>query len=156
MKFTVVSILLFSFFMIFVANETSVAQNQQSRYSKQHKSHFLKEHLSQTEKMLVQALQSGYPNMESTAAQTVRELEQIYPSEQFVSLIIPLSQIVRDDKADTQCRVLSALALDGLHSDDGDKVIFDTAKRTSNESLKAICEALAVESFKAEDKISLR
>jgi hypothetical protein len=46
---------------------------------------------------------------------------------------------------------LSALALDKLHSGEGDKVIYDVAKSTTNESIKNICEALAIESFKANE-----
>ena len=156
MKKMVFSLLVFSVLIASISNKPLIAQNQSSRFSKQHKSHFLKEHLKQTEEMLIQALQSGLPSMRSTAAQTTRELEQIFPSEKFTSLISPLCQIVSDENADIQSRVLSALALDGLHSDEGDKVIFNVAKTTSIEPLKVICDAMARESFKAEEKISLK
>lgn len=133
---------------------SSFAQDQSTRYSKQHKSHFLKDHLKQTEDMLVQDLQNNSVNMNLGAAQTIRELEEIFPSESFTLFIEPLSDIIRNEKSDTQLRILSALALDGLHSDKGDKVIYEVAKNTSNESLKNISKALAIESFKADDKIS--
>lgn len=140
-------------FSIFVFT-SSFAQEQTTRYLKQHKSHFLKEHLNQTEKMLVQALQSNSVDMSSSAAQTIRELEQIFPSELFSSFIEPLSNIIQNEKADTQLRILSALALDGLHSEKGDKVIYEVAKTTSNESLKNVSEALAIESINEEYKLS--
>jgi hypothetical protein len=143
-------------FAFFLGGSSTFAQNQPQRFLKQHKSHFLKEHLEQTEKMLVQALQSNSTDMNSSAAQTIRELEQIFPSEPFDSFLEPLSVIIRNEKADTQLRILSALALDGLHSDKGDQAIFEVAKNTTNESLKNISKALAIESFKEEDKLSLK
>jgi len=143
-------------FLLIFTGASSFAQDQQTRFLKQHKSHFLKAHLKQTEEMLVQALQSNSTNMCSSAAQTIRELEQIFPSESFGSFIEPLSVIIQNEKADTQLRILSALALDGLHSDNGDKVIYEVAKNTINESLKNISTALAIESIKAEDGISLK
>ena len=48
-------------------------------------------------------------------------------------------------------RILSALALDELHSDKGDATIYEVAKYTSNQSVKDICNALAIESFKADE-----
>lgn len=141
-------------FLLIFSDASSFAQDHSTRYSQQHKSHFLKEHLKQTEQMLVQALQSNSTDMSSSAAQTIRELEQIYPSETFGSFIQPLSTIIQNEEADTQLRILSALALDGLHSDKGDKVIYEVAKNTSNESLRNVSKALAIESFKADDKIS--
>lgn len=142
-----------AFLLIFTVT-SSFAQDQQTRFLKQHKSHFLKEHLKQTEDMLVQALQNNSIDMNSSAVQTIRELEQIFPNESFNLFLEPLSVIIQNEKADTQLRILSALALDGLHSDKGDKVIYEVAKNTSNESLKNISKALAIESFKADDKIS--
>ena len=143
-------------FLIFFTGASSFAQEQQTRFLKQHNTHFLKDHLKQTEEMLVQALKSNSTNMSSSATQTIRELEQIFPSESFSSFIEPLSVIIKNEKADTQLRILSALALDGLHSDKGDKVIYEVAKNTTNESLKNISMALAIESYKADDKVSLK
>jgi hypothetical protein len=143
-------------FLLILTGASSFAQDQQTRFLKQHKSHFLKDHLKQTEDMLVQALKSNSVNMNSSAAQTIRELEQIFPNESFSSFIEPLSVIIQNEKADTQLRILSVLALDGLHSDKGDKVIYEVAKNSSDESLKNISKALAIESIKAEDGISLK
>jgi hypothetical protein len=136
--------------------ESAFAQNQQPRFLKQHNSHFLKEHLKQTEQMLIQALQNNSVSMNSSAVQTIRELEQIFPSESFSLFLEPLRNIIQNEKADIHLRILSALALDGLHTDIGDQAIYEVAKYTSNESLKNICVALAIESIKAEDKISLK
>jgi hypothetical protein len=140
-------------FFIFI-QASSFAQEQTTRYLRQHKSHFLREHLKQTEQMLVRALQSNSVEMSSSAAQTIRELEQVFPSDLFNSLVEPLSIIIQNEKADTELRILSALALDGLHSDKGDKVIFEVAKNTSNESLRNVSKALAIESIKEEYKLS--
>jgi hypothetical protein len=142
--------------LIFFASVSSYAQDQTTRFIKQHKSHFLKDHLKQTEDMLVQALNNNSVNMRSTAVQTIRELEEIFPSEPFSVFIEPLSDIIQNEKTDTQLRTLSALALDKLHSNKGDKVIYEVAQRTNNESIKNICTALAIESFKAEEKLSLK
>ncbi len=131
------------------------AQDKPSRFLKQHKSYFIKDHLNQTEKMLLQSLQSNDTNMNSSAAQTIRELEQVFPDETFSLFISPLSDIVQNEKADTQSRILSALALDELHSDKGDAIIYEVAKFTNNQSVKDICNALAIESFKA-DEISTK
>ena len=148
-KFSLVLSIIF-----FFTCSLSFAQDQNTRYLRQHKSHFLREHLKQSEEMLVKALQSNSTDMISSAAQTIRELEQIFPSEPFKSFIEPLSMIIQNEQADTQLRILSALALDGLHSDKGDKVIYEVAKNTSNESLKNVSKALAIESIKEEYKLS--
>lgn len=150
MKKLIISLIFTSTLIALIMNENIMAQSESSRFARQHKSYFLKEHLDQTEKMLIKALSSDIPNMKATAAQTTRELEQIFPSEQFTSLVDPLGQIVSDEKADIQSRVLSALALDGLHSEQGDEIIFNTAKTTSDKTLEIICKAMATESFKTE------
>ena len=147
---TAVSILLILFF----ANESSFPQTQQTRYFKQHKSYFLKEHLQQTEDMLLQALYTESVDMKPSAVQTIRELEEIFPTESFSLFIKPLSDLIQDENAEIQVRILSALALDKLHSDKVDKIIYDVARNTANESLKNICSALAIESFKTNQNIS--
>jgi hypothetical protein len=90
--------------------------------------------------------------MVSSSVQTIRELEQAFPDEAFSTFVDPLSKIVRGENYETQARILSALALDELHSDIGDKAIYEMAKNTSNQSVKDICTALAIESFKANEK----
>jgi hypothetical protein len=142
----------FSFAAILILSVVLPAQSRPTRFSKQHKSHFIKEHLNQTEKMLLQSLQSNDANMVSSSVQTIRELEQVFPDEAFSSFIDPLSKIVRDENSETHSRILSALALDELHSDLGDKAIYEAAKTSSNQSVKDICSALAIESFKADVK----
>ncbi|MEJ2617897.1 MAG: hypothetical protein P8Z35_23280, partial [Ignavibacteriaceae bacterium] len=137
--------------LFFVVNESAFAQEQTTRFLKQHKAYFLKYHLDQTDTMIMHALQSNSLNMKETAVQTIRELEEVFPKEPFTLFIDPLSNMVRDEKADIHLRILSALALDKLHSDEGDKIIYDVAKNTANESIKNVCEALAIESFKAEE-----
>jgi len=138
-------------FLSFFVTESAFAQEQTTRFLKQHKAYFLKSHLDRTDTMIMHALQSNSLNMKETSVQTIRELEEVFPYEPFTLFIDPLSNIVRDEKSDIHLRILSALALDKLHSDKGDKIIYDVAKSTANESIKNVCEALAIESYKAEE-----
>ena len=147
-----IRVIFFSLITILIFSATIPAQSKPTRFSKQHNSHFLKEHLDKTEAMLIQSLQSNDANMVSSSVQTIRELEQVFPEETFGSFIDPLSSIVQNENFDTHSRILSALALDELHSDKGDKAIYEMAKNTSNQSVKDICAALAIESFKADEK----
>lgn len=140
--------------LLFFTSPPVLAQNDQTRLLKQHKLSFAKAHLDQTEIMLIEALESNSVSLSSSAVQTIRELEENFPTESFSDFIEPLSIIIQDENADTQLRILSALALDKLHSDEGDAVIYDVAKTTSNESVKNISTALAIESFKEENKIN--
>lgn len=147
-----IRVIFFSFVAILFLSVASPAQSRPTRFSMQHKSHFLKEHLDQTEEMLLQSMMSNNTNLVSSSVQTIRELEQAFPDEAFSLFIEPLSKIVQDENSDTHTRVLSAIALDELHSNLGDKAIYQVAKNTSNQSVKDICSALAIESFKADEK----
>ena len=62
---------------------TIQAQSDISRFQKQHNTKFNKKNLKSTQEMLIQALESGNPQMIASAAQTLRELEQIFPNENF-------------------------------------------------------------------------
>jgi hypothetical protein len=124
------------------------AQDQSTRFERQHHSQFVESHLKQTEQMLFKSFESDKPGIVSSSVQTLRELEQIFPKYDFDLLINPLMKLVEDENGDTQVRILSALALDGLHSDKGDKSIYKMAKSSNNKSVKDICVALSVESFK--------
>jgi hypothetical protein len=147
-----IRVMFFSLATILILSAATTAQSKSSRFAKQHNSHFLKEHLDKTETMLLQSLQSNDANMVSSSVQTIRELEQVFPDEAFASFIDPLSNLVRNENFETHARILSALALDELHSDKGDASIYDVAKNSSNQSVKDICSALAIESFKADEK----
>jgi hypothetical protein len=128
------------------------AQSRPTRFTKQHNSYFVKEHLDQSVHMILQALQNQNPAYVSSAVQTIREIEQVFPDEPFTSFVSPLSNILKNEKSETSTRVLSAIALDELHSNTGDKVIYTVAKNTSDPTVKNICTALAIESFKANEK----
>ncbi len=105
----------------------------------------VKQHLRQTEQSLIAALShSESPNVQATAAQTIRELEYMLPDEPFTELIAPLTGLVKDETADTRVRFLAAIALDGLHSDDGDAVIATVAQSSGNKSMVELCGALMV------------
>lgn len=128
------------------------AQSRPTRFSEQHNSYFVKEHLDQSVKMILEALQNQNPAYVSSAVQTIREIEQVFPDEPFTSFVSPLSNILKNENSETSTRVLSAIALDELHSNAGDKAIYEVAKNTPNETVKNICTALAIESFKANEK----
>jgi len=126
------------------------AQDQSTRFEKQHHSKYIESHLKQTEAMLVKSFESKNIGIVSSSVQTLRELEQIFPKHEFSSLLDPLIALIKNEKGDTQVRILSAIALDGLHSDKGDRAIYDVAKKTNNQSVKDICSALSIESLKSD------
>ncbi len=103
---------------------------------------FQKQHMKQTEASLVNALNSESAGVQATAAQTLRQLEWTFPEQEFKSTISPLIRIVKDEKGDTQARILAVIALEGLHSDLGDEAIALTAKNSSNKSVQELCAAL--------------
>ena len=146
MKYTIALIMLISAMLLTTIN----AQDQSTRYEAQHHSKYIKSHLPQTEEMLLKNFASNNVVMLSSNIQTLRELEDIFTEYKFSSLIDPLIKIVQDEKQDTQVRILSALALDKLHSDKGDNSIYGIAKSTKNQSVRDICVALSVESLKSE------
>jgi hypothetical protein len=121
------------------------AQSDISRFQKQHNSKFNKKNLKATQEMLIQALESGNSHMITGAAQTVRELLQIFPTENFDLMLIPLTKIVKNEKGETASRILSLFALESLHSDAADISIKEVQNSTSNITLREICNALSVE-----------
>jgi hypothetical protein len=127
--------------LVYLVILTSTAVFAQSKFSS---SRFQKQHMTQTIEMLTDALQSNNPTMQTSGAQAIRQLEYIYPDEPFTEFIQPLSEVVKDDNADVHARILSAIALEGLHTDIGDKVLEETSKSTSNESVRELCSALLV------------
>ncbi len=132
------------------------AQDQSSRFKEQHNSKFVKSHLEQTKQMLLKAMATYETSMQTTAIQTLRELEAIFPDDKFSSFIDPLIINVKNEKEDIQVRLLSALALENLHSDKGDAAIYDVAKKvTSIKSLKDLCIAMSTQSFKNEADLVL-
>ena len=103
---------------------------------------FQRQHMKQTEASLVNALNNESAGVQATAVQTLRQLEWTFPDEEFKSTISPLIRIVKDERGDTQARLLAIIALDGLHSDLGDEAITMTAKSSSNKSVQELCAAL--------------
>ncbi|HCY77903.1 MAG TPA: hypothetical protein DHV28_18505 [Ignavibacteriales bacterium] len=126
------------------------AQYESSRYEKQHHSKFVESHLKRTEAMLLKSFESNNMGIVSGSLQTLRELEQVFPNYEFNSLLDELIKLVKNEKGETQVRILSAIALDGLHSDKGDKSIYEVAKNSKDKSVKDICIALSIESLKNE------
>ena len=134
-------ILFFSFCFVAI----SFAQERTSRFKKQHDTYFVREHLETTENMLLQQLQDNKTNSKLSAVQTIRQLEEVFPTISFSLFIEPLSNIVKNEDSDTQLRIISAIALDELHSDIGDQAIYDMAKNSTNESVKNVCTAISFE-----------
>lgn len=126
--------ILFITIALIVSISATQAQDAATRFQKQH--------LKQTEASLVNALNSESAGMQATAAQTLRQLEWTFPEEEFKSTITPLVRIVKDEKVDTQIRLLAAIALDGLHSDMGDEVLAIVAKSSTNKSVQELASAL--------------
>jgi Mg2+ and Co2+ transporter CorA len=137
-------------FLFFLTNTLNFAQSRPLRYSEQHNSKFAKDHLEKTVRTLVKSLTDDVVDSKLTAVRTIRQLEEMFPEEPFDSFVDPLIKIIQNEKSETQLRVLSALALDDLHSDKGDQVILEVAKNCSDESLKNVCTALSYVSLKDE------
>lgn len=131
---------------------TIQAQSDISRFQKQHNTKFNKKNLKATQETLIHALESGNSQMIASAAQTVRELQQIFPSENFDVMLAPLAKIVKDENGETSARILSLFALESLHSDVGDAAIKDLQKSTTSKTLLEICNAMFIPDIVAEEK----
>lgn len=117
------------------------------RVERQHGNNLLLDgKLPQIQEQLATVLRTGTPVMQAQTIQTIRELTQMFPTYPFDSLLVPLEQQLTDDDADSVVRLLSALALDELHSDAGDAVIRAVAGTSKDESLRTLCSALMVRS----------
>lgn len=99
--------------------------------------------IEQTEKSLVQALESNSMGVQLSAAQTVRELKALYPNRSFSMFVIPLMALVKNEEKALCTRVLAAIALHELHSARGDYAIAQIAKFTDCPRLKRTCAWLA-------------
>lgn len=130
---------------------TIQAQSDISRFQKQHNTKFNKKNLKGTQEMLIKSLESGNPKMIASAAQTLRELEQIFPNENFDLMLNPLIKIVKDEKGETASRILSLFALESFHSDIGDAAIKDLQNSTSNKTLLEICNAMFIKDITVEE-----
>ena len=146
MKTFAVSLLILGIILMLKVN----AQDNSTRFEQQHHKSYIESHLKQTGQMLFSSLESNNVGIVSSSVQTIRELEQIFPTYKFDSLLDPLITLIENENSDTQVRILSALALDELHSEKGDKVIYTVAKQTNNQSVKDICIALSIESLKSD------
>jgi hypothetical protein len=62
-------------------------------------SRYVKQHLKGTEESIVKALNNESPAIQASAAQTLRQLEWMFPEELFSSLLEPLMRIVQDRKS---------------------------------------------------------
>ena len=109
---------------------------------------FQKQHMTQTLEMHINLLTDKNPTIRAMAIQNIRDMEFAYPNESFSDLLAPLMKRIMDENETTQVRLLSAMAIDGLHSDKGDQAIEEVSKTTSNQMIKELCTALLVKSQK--------
>ncbi|HET6272153.1 MAG TPA: hypothetical protein VFG32_04185 [Bacteroidota bacterium] len=100
---------------------------------------FINSTVEQSERNLALALSSGSLGLQTTAAQTVRDLKALLPNHSFPLLVIPLMRLVKDENGDAASRILAALALHDLRSAMGDFAIARTARFTECEQLKRLC-----------------
>jgi hypothetical protein len=141
-------LLVISFLTLCLAITTDAQTAGALSRSKVQWTRFQKQHMPQTEEMLVNGLKDSDPSIRSTTAQNIRDLEFTYPDEPFTDLLTPLMERLKDENEIAQVRILSAIALDQLHSETGDQVIRDVSKISSNQSVKDVCTALLVKSRK--------
>ncbi len=104
---------------------------------------FTRATVDQTEESLVMALQSNSLGLQTSAAQTIRDLKSLFPERSFSRFIIPLMRIVKDQDAEACSRVVAALALHELHSARGDFAIQREARFTDCPKMRHICSWLA-------------
>lgn len=125
------------------------AQEEKStaRIEQQHKiSHFQAGQMKSSEAGILQGLESNSPRLQQTSIQTLRELMQLAPDYPFNTLMAPLEKALNNEQADRTVRWLSALALDELHSDAGDKAIRAMATNSTDKGLQTLCQALLIRS----------
>lgn len=104
---------------------------------------FTRATFEQTEKALLEGLESKNPHILNTIALTVRDLKTLYPERPLALFVIPLMRIVKDENAEQNVRVSAAIALHELRSAMGDFAISRTAQFTNNARVKHICSWLA-------------
>jgi hypothetical protein len=123
---------------------TLQAQNlSTTRLEKQHgPSSHQKSRVKQTEATLLLSLDSTWHGDQRSALNSVRYLEQLFPSYEFALLIKPIGRILKDEASDPVARRLAALALDELHSEAGDAVIDEVATACDDKGLQTLCQAL--------------
>ena len=96
------------------------------------------------ETSLQNALESGNPGLQASAAQVAREVEARFPRYDFSALIIPLMRILKNEDGDAGTRILAALALHDLRSARGDYAIQGIAASTDDQRLKHLCRWLVI------------
>jgi hypothetical protein len=131
-------------FVIFSFAITADAQTNTKNRPKLEPTRFQKQHMVQTLEMHVELLKDSDPLKRATGVQNIRYLEFAYPDEPFSNMLTPLMERLKDENETVQVRMLSAIALEGLHNDTGDKEIEEMSKMCKNKSVKELCIALLV------------
>jgi HEAT repeat protein len=109
---------------------------------------FTKQHMKQIVESLADALEHESAGVQASAAQAIRQLEWEFPYEPLSEVLEPLIRVLKNNHADTRVRILSAIALDGLHTDTGDAVIEEMAKLCPDKSVMELCSALIIKNDK--------
>lgn len=137
-------VIMFLAFLVLAAAVHAQGSKPATRAQMQHKynTRYIRQHLGQTEGSLVQALNDSSVSMQTSALVTIRELEQVFPEYPFASWLLPLTNKLKDENTDVVVRRLAALALDGLHSEDGDAAIAVVAKSSDDKGLQILCNVL--------------
>lgn len=150
MKKQIFTFVLSAVLFFFISSSTAFSQKRPVRYLEQHNSPFVKAKLETTEKMLLKAIDNKDVNMKLSAVQSMRQVEQIFPTEAFTSFVKPLIEIIKDENNGTQLRATAAITLDELHSNNGDKAIHEVSQTCSDATVKNICAVLSFESLKVD------
>ena len=135
-------ILIFSLVVILFEITTNAQTDGAMNRSEIQSTRFQKQHMPQTEEMLINSLMESNPSKKATTIQNVRDLEFIYPEEPFNNFLAPLMKILKNENEIVQIRILAAIALDGLHSNTGDQAIENMSKTSGNQNVKELCSAL--------------
>ncbi len=95
------------------------------------------------ERNIVQALESGIPGLEVSAALTLKQVKLLLPSVEFSRTVIPLMRLVKDQDKNPRVRSAAALALHELHSATGDYAISRAAIFTDDHLVRHMLGAIA-------------
>ena len=140
-------VLLMAAVLLFAVSVYAQGDRSTARIERQHRmSHFQGGQMRQSEESILRGLESDSPRLQQTSIQTLRELMQLAPAYPFGTLVAPLEEKLKNEKADRTVRWLAALALDELHSDAGDTAIKATATSSRDKGLQTLCQALLIRS----------
>ncbi|MGA9116998.1 MAG: hypothetical protein WB626_09510 [Bacteroidota bacterium] len=104
---------------------------------------FIRATIQQSEASLAYGLGSPSPGLQLTAAQTLRQLKELFPGRSFTSTVIPLLALLKREETETPVRLVAALALHDLRTERGDYAIARMAHHADCPRLRHLCGWLA-------------